>query len=131
MSGSVFSDNTTGNKPLTLSADQAAPILDFYDRALYITDTPNFYGPAINTSLDDHRIEETYLDNVIEADYDALTNLRQMYDIFQDDPDTLFEIGYSASDIGDVDLRKADFEKLAIKAYTKILDFYMGIPISL
>jgi hypothetical protein len=62
-------DNTTANKPLTLSVDQATPILDFYDRALYITDTPNFYGPAINTSLDDQRIEETYLDNEVPMVY--------------------------------------------------------------
>ena len=79
-----ISDTTTSNKPITLSPDQAAPILSFYDRALYITDTPNIDGPAINTSLNYRRIEDTYLESEIPMVYfdDFLTpeTLKAIYE---------------------------------------------------
>jgi len=73
---------------------------------------------------DSIEVEETYLDNVIDTEFDTLANLRQMYDIFQHEPDALFKIGNSASGIGEVDLRKADFNKLAIKAYLKTINYW-------
>jgi tetratricopeptide (TPR) repeat protein len=70
---------------------------------------------------DEVRIEETYLEQVIEDDFSPLVNLRQMLDIFSNDPDAAFDIGNEASNRGLVDIQKAAFMKVAIDAYGKTL----------
>ena len=53
--------SANSNELLTLLPEQAASIRDFYDRALYVTDTTALAGDVINTSLDFQEIESTYL----------------------------------------------------------------------
>ena len=68
--------------------------------------------------------EETYLEYVIEDDLDTLDNLNEMMDIFSNDAEALFSIGNRSDDIGDIDIQKAKYKRVAIKAYKKTLKIY-------
>jgi len=70
---------------------------------------------------DEISIEETYLEQVIEDDFLPLDNLRNMLEIFSDDPDAAFDIGNEAYNRGLIDLKKAAFMNVAIDAYNKTL----------
>ncbi len=69
--------------------------------------------------------EETYLEQVIEDDFFPLVNLREMLGIFSGDPEALFDIGNRADDVAEVDLKKANYEKLAIEAYNDALKIWV------
>lgn len=70
------------------------------------------------------RVEETYLEQVIEDDFSPLDNLREMLAIFSNDPDALYDIGYQALTIGFVDLQKVAFMKVAVEACDKTLEVW-------
>ena len=69
--------------------------------------------------------EEAYLKSVIEDDFSPLNNLDEMIDIFSNDAKALISAGNRAYYIGLIDIQKADYMKLAIKAYEKALEFYI------
>ncbi|NMG83596.1 MAG: tetratricopeptide repeat protein [Methanosarcinales archaeon] len=78
----------------------------------------------IEIKKDDVWIEETYLRSVIEDDLSVLDNLNEMTDFFSDDADSLFSIGNQAYHIGVIDINKAKYMKIAIKAYNEFLKVY-------
>jgi tetratricopeptide (TPR) repeat protein len=60
--------------------------------------------------------EESYLQKVIADEFEVLDNLREMLDIFKDDPQACCYIGDRAYDIGENDLEIAQYMHLSIKA---------------
>ncbi|MEE9555392.1 MAG: tetratricopeptide repeat protein [candidate division Zixibacteria bacterium] len=70
------------------------------------------------------RIEETYLDRVIEDKIDLLENCNELLETFSEDPDALLNIGDRASDIGNISIERAALNKTAIKAYHICLEFW-------
>jgi len=70
------------------------------------------------------QLEEAYLDFVVEDIGDKLENLRRMLEVFREDAGALVYIGIRSYDIGPVDLRKREFQKTAIEAYTEALKVY-------
>ncbi len=61
-------------------------------------------------------IEECYLQQVIADEFDILENLRDMLEIFKDDPQACFYVGIEAYHIGKDDLEIAKYMRLAIRA---------------
>lgn len=70
------------------------------------------------------KTEETYIEHIIEGEIDILANLNEMMAIFSDDPNVLFEIGSRANDIGNVDINKAVYMRIAISAFKKALKYW-------
>lgn len=70
------------------------------------------------------KIEETYLDKVIEDKFSLPENLIELLDTFSDDPDSLHKIGNRATDFGERSKAKAAFYNIAIKAYSDALKFW-------
>jgi len=75
----------------------------------------------IELKKEDVWVEETYLKSVIEDDLSVLDNLTEMAEFFSDDADSLFSIGNQAYHIGVVELNKAKYMKIAIKACKEAL----------
>ncbi|MCP4582245.1 MAG: tetratricopeptide repeat protein [candidate division Zixibacteria bacterium] len=67
-------------------------------------------------------IEETYMFNVIDAEYDTLTNMQQMFDIFKDDPDALFNIGGHSLEFEDKYTDIMEYAVICINVYNKVLE---------
>jgi tetratricopeptide (TPR) repeat protein len=75
-------------------------------------------------SGEDLRVEEAYLEKVVEPEFQSLDNLRQMLGVFAGDPEALFYIGKKAYELGLVDLNKGKYLRLAIAAYKAALTVY-------
>ena len=70
------------------------------------------------------RVEETYLESVIDGDVAALDNLRDMQGYFVSDGEALISIGSRAYTIGLVDIQKAVYMSQAIAAYEQALSVF-------
>jgi hypothetical protein len=70
--------------------------------------------------------EETYLENVVtlEADRSNLDVFQEMVSTYLEVPAALFKLGNRAYDIGTIDLEKAAYMKIAIKAYEEAIKIY-------
>ena len=69
------------------------------------------------------RVEEAYLERVVEEEIDPAKNLKEMISIFANDPEALFSIGLRAYSVGEI-LKSAEYLKLAISAYEKALEVF-------
>ena len=68
--------------------------------------------------------EETYLRYVIKDDFSPLDNLDEMITIFSNDAEALINIGNRSYNIGLIDIQKAEYMRIAIKAYEESLKVY-------
>jgi tetratricopeptide (TPR) repeat protein len=69
------------------------------------------------------KINGKKIEIVFDDSFDEINNLKDLLIYFTDDAEALFNIGYRAYDIGLIDLRKAEFMKIAIEAYKGTFKF--------
>ena len=70
------------------------------------------------------RVEEAYIEYIFEDDRLYIKDFKEMLDIFSNDPDALYLLGDRAYDIGEIDIRKAEYMNLAVEAYEVALRFW-------
>jgi len=68
--------------------------------------------------------EECYIQEVIKDEFDILNNLREMLDIFRDDPQASYHIGHRSLNIGKNDPPRAQFLQVAIQALRYALEIW-------
>jgi tetratricopeptide (TPR) repeat protein len=70
------------------------------------------------------QIEETYFESVVEGVENPIDNLEIVVQVFLKDPKALIEVGNRGYQVGLVDVRKAEYMEVAIRAYTEALKVY-------
>lgn len=70
------------------------------------------------------KVEEAYLDEVIEGEKPSPEDFAEMIQIFINDPQALFDLGFRASDIGKYDIRIRDYMKVSIVANLGALKYW-------
>lgn len=75
----------------------------------------------IKTKNNNVWIDETYLENIVDVDKSNLAIFKEMITTFNEMPDILFKVGNRANEIGDIVLEKAEYMKMAIRAYEEML----------
>jgi len=70
------------------------------------------------------RVEEIYLQKVIQAEFDLIDNFKELNNTITDDPVALYLLGNRADDIAQYDIRIADLEHIAIAAFSAALKIW-------
>ena len=72
-------------------------------------------------NLDRIWAEEVYLEDIVELNHSELPVFEEILSIFAETPEALFKIGNRAYEIGSINIQRAKYMKIAIKAYQNAL----------
>ncbi len=65
--------------------------------------------------------EEVYLEDIVELNHSELSVFEEILSIFAETPEALFKIGNRAYEIGSINIQRAKYMKIAIKAFQNAL----------